>query len=80
VPTPNGQAKVTLTVAAGGRVLKADVNTKSLRRCIATINETAPDNVTIILQGKLEAGDAITECGIVAQPRVAKPVAEAAAA
>lgn len=80
VPTPNGQPKVTLTVAAGGRTLKADVNAKSLRRCIATISDTGPDNVAVILQGKLEAGDVISEAGIVAQPKVAKPVAEAAAA
>jgi hypothetical protein len=80
VPTPNGQPKVSLTIEAGGRVVRADVNAKSLRRCIATIAESGPDNGAVILQGKLEADGSISESGIVAQPKVAKPVAEAAAA
>ena len=39
--TPNGVAKATLHINAGGGQYVADVNMKSLRRCIATIIDPA---------------------------------------
>ena len=35
IPMPNGQPKVALSIAVGSRVVRAEVNAKSLRRCIA---------------------------------------------
>ena len=55
-------------------MLTADLNAKSLRRCIATIGEAGPDDVAVILQGKLE-GNAVVEAGIVAQPKAPKAAA-----
>jgi hypothetical protein len=46
IPTPNGVPKATLRITAGGRTYSADVNMKSLRRCIAAINEAGPDGQT----------------------------------
>src|SRR3954451_2420662 len=75
IPTPNGVSKAALRITAGGRTYTAEVNMKSLRRCIAAIGEAGPDGVAIILQGKLN-GDVIAEAGIVAQPKTPKPAAD----
>jgi hypothetical protein len=72
VEVPNGLAKVTLCILAGGRTITAEVNAKSLRRCVATIAENGPDGVAVVLQGKLEADDTLLEAGIAAQPKTPK--------
>ena len=79
IEVPNGQPKFPLRVAVAGRTLIAELNAKSLRRCIATIGATGPDGVAVVLQGKLE-DDKLVEAGIVAQPKAPKPgyTAEAA--
>ncbi|MFL5252503.1 MAG: hypothetical protein ACJ8AI_06340 [Rhodopila sp.] len=74
ITVPNGQPKFTLRITAAGRTYAADVNAKSLRRCIAAINEAGPDGVAVVLQGKL-ADNVIQEAGITAQPKPAKPAA-----
>jgi hypothetical protein len=74
---PNGQPRITLKISAGGRTYAADINSKSLRRCIAAIAEAEPGTVAIVLQGKLD-GTTILEAGIAAQPRTPKPAAAAA--
>jgi hypothetical protein len=72
VPTPEGQARVVLQVKLPDRTVKADVATKSLRRAQTTIRETGADNVVVILQGALVAGEIITEAGLSAQPKAPK--------
>jgi len=57
IQVPNGQAKTVLTVTAGGRTIRAEVNSKSLRRVIATIGEVGPDGVAVVLQGRLGGSD-----------------------
>jgi Na+/H+-translocating membrane pyrophosphatase len=74
---PSGQPRVVLRISAGGRVLAADVAAKSIRKVQATITETEPENVTIIVQGKLEA-DKLSEAGIVAQIKTPKPAIDTA--
>src|SRR3954452_17160942 len=78
ITVPNGHPKFSLRITAGGRTYTADVNAKSLRRCIAAIGEAGPDGAAVILQGKLN-GDTILEAGIVAQPKTPKPAAADAA-
>jgi hypothetical protein len=73
---PNGQPRITLKISAGGRTYTADLNAKSLRRCIAAIAEAGPDAMAIVLQGKLD-GTMILEAGIAAQPKTSKPAAAA---
>lgn len=65
--------KTTLSVTVAGRVVRADLNSKSLRRAIAAIAEAGPDNMAVILSGRLEAGDVLVDAGVAAQPRTAKP-------
>src|SRR3954469_24145525 len=74
IPTPNGVSKAALRITAGGKTYTAEVNMKSLRRCIAAIGEAGPDGVAIILQGKL-VGDTIQEAGVIAQAKTPKPAA-----
>ena len=72
VEVPNGLGKVMLRILAGGRTITAEVNAKSLRRCVTTIAENGPDGVAVVLQGKLEANNTLLEAGIAAQPKTSK--------
>ena len=77
---PNGKPRFTLQVIVSGRTLTADLNAKSLRRCITAIEAAEPGCIAVLLQGTLD-GTTIEEAGIVAQPKtpkIPKP-AEAAA-
>lgn len=80
IPTPAGQPRCLVRISVAGRTVSADLNAKSLRKVIATIRENGPENTAVILQGKLGAKDEIAEAGLSAQPRTAKPSAEAAPA
>ena len=71
VVVPNGQAKFQVTIQVGGKMLRAELNSKSVRRCVTTINETGPDAVAVIVQGKL-VGEVIEEAGIAATPKQPK--------
>jgi hypothetical protein len=62
---PNGQPRITLRIKIAGRTLSADVNAKSLRRCITAVD------VAVVMQGRLE-GDLIPEAAISAQPKTPK--------
>ena len=73
---PDGVPRVTVRVTVDKRTVSASVNSKSLRRAIATIGETGPENVALILQGKL-VGETIEEAGLSAMPKF-RPQAEAA--
>jgi hypothetical protein len=76
IVTPDGKPRTVIALRLPDRRVTADLNAKSVRRAIAAIGEHGPDGIAVIIQGKL-VGDAITEAGIVAQPK-AKPAAEAA--
>lgn len=73
---PDGAARITLRVAVEKRTVTAGIAAKSLRRAIATIAETGPEHVALILQGKL-VGETIEEAGLSAMPK-AKPQVQAA--
>jgi hypothetical protein len=78
VEVPNGLSKVTLRVAVLAKTIIAEVNAKSLRRTVAAIAAAGPNGVAVVLQGKLEPGDVLTEAGIVAQPKTPKTPANSA--
>jgi hypothetical protein len=78
VEVPNGLSKVTLRVAVPGKTIMAEVNAKSLRRTVAAIAAAGPNGVAVVLQGKLEPGDVLTEAGIAAQPKTPKTPANSA--
>jgi hypothetical protein len=70
---PDGQPRCLVRVkVAGGRTVVADLNAKSVRKAIATINAAGPERVACILQGKLEANDVLAEAGLSAQLKVSQ--------
>jgi hypothetical protein len=75
---PSGQAKFPISVEVAGRVIKADLNSKSLRRCVAAIQAAGPEGVAVVLSGKPEGSD-LLEAGIAAQPKAPKPAESASA-
>jgi hypothetical protein len=75
---PNGAKTFPITVAVAGRTLRAELNPKTLRKCLTQIAEAGPDGVALVLQGKLEAGDVLAEAGLTAQIKTPKPAAAAA--
>jgi len=64
---------VTLRVHLPDRAVTADIAAKSLRRAQTAIREACGDNIVLLLQGRLAAGDVITEAGLLALPKTAKP-------
>lgn len=81
VNTPDGKPRCVLRIDVAGRSVTADLNAKSVRKVIATIREHGPEGIAgVILQGKLGPKDEILEAGLSAQPKVAKPAAEAVSA
>jgi hypothetical protein len=74
----DGKPRVAIDIWLPDRRVSAGLNAKSVRKALAAISEYGPDGVAVIIQGKL-AGDAITEAGIVAQPKVRPQTAAVAA-
>jgi hypothetical protein len=72
VPAVEGQARTILKVRVPDRVVSADIATKSLRKAQGALKESGADNVALILQGNLTAGDVVTDAGLVAQVKVRK--------
>jgi hypothetical protein len=68
IVAPDGKPRTVIAIRLPDRRLSADLNAKSVRKAVATISDHGPDGVSVIIQGKL-VGDAITEAGIVTQPK-----------
>jgi hypothetical protein len=76
---PDGQPRFPLVIRLPDRTVSADLNPKSVRKAISTINAAGPDGVAVIIQGKLLSGDVIAEAGLAVQMKQPKPeVAKAA--
>jgi hypothetical protein len=67
VPPDNAPSRTTLTVTVGGRTLTADLATKAIRKAVKTLQESGQENVVLLLQGALVAGDRVEEAGLTAQ-------------
>ena len=72
LPDPTAARIVLQISVAGGRTVSADIAGKSLRKAKATIAEHGPDNVAVVLQGKLMDGNVVAEAGLVAQSKQPK--------
>lgn len=68
-------ARTTLTIKVDGRTVTADIAAKSLRRAKAAIAQYGGNGCSVLVQGKLAAGDVLQDAGLVAQPKVAKVAA-----
>ena len=67
---PDGKPRCIVSIQVAGRTLTADLNAKSVRKAIATIREAGVDAVACILQGKLEANNALADAGLSVQLKV----------
>jgi hypothetical protein len=74
--TAIADARVPFTVEVEGRKLRTSFAAKSVRKALATLQANGPENVAVIIQGKLMRSDEISEAGLVAQLR-ASPKPEA---
>jgi hypothetical protein len=66
----NAPSRIDITVMVGGRAVTASIASKSLRKCTKVLADHGADNVAVILQGVLTAGDILDEAGLVAQVKV----------
>jgi hypothetical protein len=71
VHVPDGVPSVAVTVQVERRILTASIAAKSVRRAIVAIGESGPDNIALLLQGKL-VGDVIEDAGLSAMPKAPK--------
>ncbi len=61
--------RVVLRIQVAGRTVTADVAAKAVRKARAMIAQHSSDGVAVLIQGKLTAGNAVEEAGLIAQPR-----------
>jgi hypothetical protein len=76
---PEGKPRITLRIRLPDRTVSADIAAKSLRKAQTAIREAGADNIALVLQGRLIAGDRVAEAGLSAQPKAAKPLARSEA-
>jgi hypothetical protein len=76
VKVPDGTKQVVLVITLPDRTVRAAVNAKGLRRCIAAITDHGPENVAVVLSGRLDANNALLEAGISAMPKAPKTAVE----
>lgn len=57
-------AEILTILVVAGPTVTADLNAKSVRRALANIREAGPDNVSCILQGRLDANKALLDAGL----------------
>lgn len=67
IPLPEGKPRCPIRIVVAGHTVTADLNAKSVRRAIANIREAGPDNVSCILQGRLDANNALLDAGLAIQ-------------
>lgn len=74
VPAPNGNPRLKLRIRLPDRTVTADIAAKSLRRAQKAVREAGADNIPLVLQGRLAAGDTIAEARLSAQSKAARPM------
>jgi hypothetical protein len=64
INAPDGKPRITLRIRLPERTLTADIASKSLRKAQTAIRDAGADNLALVLQGRLIAGDVIAEAGL----------------
>lgn len=64
IELPPGAPAPPFVIATPGRRIEAQVSAKTLRKALTAIAEHGPEQVAVILQGKLATGDTIAEAGL----------------
>jgi hypothetical protein len=65
---PNGSQRSPFVISIGEHQVVGEFNSKTLRRCLAAVRDAGPENVAVVVSGKI-VGDRLEEAGILAQPR-----------
>jgi hypothetical protein len=73
IAAPEGRPRVSLCIRLPDRTITAEIAAKSLRKAQTAIRDVGADNLALVLQGRLIAGDVVAEAGLSAQPKAAKP-------
>jgi hypothetical protein len=71
-----GKKQVKLVVQVGEMKFAAELNSKSYRKALATIDELGADNCNAILQGSMPQFGILEGVGLVVQPKKAKKKAK----
>jgi hypothetical protein len=72
VAAPEGMPRINLKVNLPDRIVTADLAAKSVRKAQTAIREAGANNIALVLQGHLIAGDVIAEAGLAAQSKAPK--------
>jgi hypothetical protein len=70
-PAPAGADVVLDVTTEGGLAARARLNPKSYRKALDAVREQGPDNVAVILQGRMVTPGEIIDAGISAMPKKA---------
>jgi len=68
----SGIKQTNLTVAVDEMMFEVDINSKSYRKVLATIDELGADNCNVILQGSMKLQVKLENAGLAVQPKKAK--------
>jgi hypothetical protein len=77
VEVPNGLSQVPFVVTVAGRRIKGRLNAKTLRRAATVVTVNGGEGVSVIIRGRLAAGDQLEDAGIAAQPKIRRNETEA---
>jgi hypothetical protein len=61
---PDGKPRCIVKITVAGRTIVADLNAKSVRKAIAAIRQNGPEACAVVLQGKLQPDNSLTEAGL----------------
>jgi hypothetical protein len=70
---PKDKPCITMRIRLPDRMLIAEIAAKALRKAEIAIREAGADNIALVLQGRLIAGDVIAEAGLSVQRKSANP-------
>jgi hypothetical protein len=70
-PAPVGADVVLEVTTEGGIAARARLNPKSYRKALDAVREQEPDNVAVILQGRMVTPGEIVDAGIFTMPKTA---------
>jgi hypothetical protein len=66
--------RTNITVHINGHAYSADLATKSVRKAVKTLNEHGVEQVTLLIQGNLTAGNRIEEAGLSSTVKVTQEI------
>jgi hypothetical protein len=69
IAAPEDKPRIALRIRLPDRTITAEIAARSLYKAQTAIRETGADNIALMLQGHLIAGDRVAEAALAAQPK-----------